>query len=138
MTDVTLPGGASGQRSRSLTRTTSEVVAIVLIVGVPWFLLAEQDGEWWLPIETLAFLTAGLAVILGASMSAVRGLSASLAVAAVVIGGTVLGADVGGPDFYGLKVVGVYLVAFGTLILVPLAWFIGFVIGSVWRRVAGR
>jgi hypothetical protein len=138
MTDVTLPDGASGQHGRSLTRTTSEVVAIVLIVGVPWFLLAEQDGEWWLPLETLAFLTAGLAVIFGASMSAVRGFTASAALAAAVIGGTVLGADVGGPDFYALNVVEVYLVAFGTLILVPLAWLVGFVIGSLWRRVARR
>ncbi len=138
MTDVRLPDGASGQRGRSLIRSTSEVVAIVLIVGVPWFLLAEQDGEWWLPFETLAFLTAGLAVIFGASMSAVRGFAASAVLAAAVIGGTVLGADVGGADFYGLKVVGVYLVAFGTLILVPLAWLSGFVIGSMWRRAARR
>jgi hypothetical protein len=130
--------GASGQRGRSPTRTASAVVVIVLIVGVPWFMVAKQRDEWWLTYETLALLTAGLVVVLGASMSAMRGIWASVVVAAAVIGGMVLGFVAGGHFDNPWTGVSVGIVTVGTLILVPLAWLGGAAIGWAWRWTRRR
>jgi len=153
VTDARHPDRASEQRGRAATRATSEVFAIVvtLAVGAAWYLFAANSLEGWSRYDLLFILTLGVAVAFGASMSIVRGFVMSTVLAAATIIGRALGeGDVMGQAFGGdwlggdgtvdpAEVLSFWLVAvLGTTIFVLAFWLIGVIIGSLWRRVAGR
>ena len=127
MSDGPHPEPAEQHRFR--TRDAVVVGAILAAGASWWFLPGTVDmSDSYLP-AMLILLTVALAAVLGASMSAVRGFVASAALAAVVAIVVVLTFDVSRPDYSGYAVLVIWLLAFVMLIVVPLAWLIGVVIG---------
>jgi hypothetical protein len=112
------------------------VLAVTLAVGTAWFLLAVYGPEGWFGVEALAVLSAGSAVIFGASMSTGRGFVLSAVIAPAAIVGRALGERVTA-DLTEVLSFWMWFVAPVSIIVLGF-WLIGLVIGWTWRRVARR
>ena len=130
------PGTGMGRRGPTVTHGAVEVVAVTLAVGTAWFLLAVHAPDGWFSVEPLALLTAGSAVIFGASISTRRGFVMSAVLAPAAIGGRALGERVTA-DLIEVLSFWMWFVVPVTIIVLAF-WLVGAGIGWTWRRVKGR
>jgi hypothetical protein len=132
MTVAPTTGTDTGRRGRAAAHRAVEVVAVALAVGSAWFLLALYGPEGWAATEVLAVLSAGSAVIFGASMSTRRGFVMSAVIAPAAIVGRALGERVTA-DLIEVLAFWMWFVVPVTIIVLAF-WLIGVVIGWAWRR----
>lgn len=136
MTVIPTPGTGMRRRGRAAAHRAAEMVAVTLAVGTAWFLLSLHGPEGWFGVEALAVLSAGSAVVFGASMSTGRGFVMSAVIAPAAIVGRALGERVTA-DLIEVLSFWMWFVVPVTIIVLAF-WLIGVLIRWVWRRVAGR